>query len=125
MENSRSFLFLSGETVGLRPAERLFMNWTIGVGAACLLLSSLTVSGCGSFATSVINSMVHGHEFSRDSGLCENRCSLFKGDEYTFCYRQCMTEQTERRRREKEKSEAEGSGQGKTELDKNLRYQSK
>ena len=36
-----------------------------------------------------------------------------------------MTEQTERRRRDKGKLGAEGSGQGKTELDKNLRYQSK
>ena len=84
------------------------MNRPTGLAAAGLLLFSLTISGCSSFATSIINSMVHGHEFAEDNRVCENRCSVFKDDEYTFCYRQCMAGQTERRRRDKGKLGARG-----------------
>ncbi len=69
--------------------------------------------------------MVHGHEFSQDNSLCEKRCSFFKDDEYTFCYRQCMTDQTDKRRREKEKAEGKDSGPAKAELDKIMKYRQK
>ncbi len=101
------------------------MNRFTTLVAIGLLVSSLILSGCGSFATSIVKIMVNDHEFSQDKSLCEKRCSSFKDDKYAFCYRKCMTEQTVRRKREKEEAEEKDSGPAKAELDNIMKYRQK
>jgi hypothetical protein len=101
------------------------LNRFTRAAAICLLCFFSILSGCSTIGKSIVQSMVHGHEFAQDSSLCEKRCSFFKEDEYTFCYRQCMTQQTERRRREREKAGGKDWAPTKAELDKTLSYQQK
>ncbi len=70
----------------------------------CLLLASLSLSGCRTFSAGVGKSFASTHAGAEYDATCEKRCSDLAGEDYDNCHMLCML--AERRRAEANRKES-------------------